>query len=149
MANSGALEAVGNTWAAGIEAQGGNAVAVTNSAAISAAASVFGQVADPDGNIVAAANGGTAFGIYATAGEGGAVVVNSGNIAVDAGYATGIEVQSLGDISVANSGNIDAGSGLNSTTWATVTPCITAPLIPVSPPAAVVRGAANAGREFG
>lgn len=41
------------------------------------------------------------------------MVVNSGNIAVDAGYATGIEVQSLGDISVANSGNIDAGSGLN------------------------------------
>ena len=113
VANSGALEAIGNTWAAGIEAQGSNAVTVTNSAAISATAGVFGQVADPDGNIVAAANGGTAFGIYATAGEGGAVVVNSGSIAVDAGYATGIEVQSLGDISVANSGNIDAGSGLN------------------------------------
>ena len=110
--NDGALEAIGDTWAAGIEAQGTNAVTVSNTATINANASVFGQVFDSNGAVVAAADGGKAFGIYATAGEGGAVVVNSGNLMVNGGYATGIYVQSAGDIGISNSGDIVVGSGL-------------------------------------
>src|SRR5690606_34609557 len=59
-------------------------------------------------------NGGTAIGIQATGGEAGTTVDNSGAIAVDGGYATGIEAQSYGDTTVTNSGNIVAGSGLGS-----------------------------------
>ena len=120
VSNSGAIETYGYTWTAGIEAQGSDSVSVTNSGDISATAAGFYQVYaytyvdyyNYGGAIVAYAPGNTAFGIYATAGEGGATVTNSGNIEVQGGYVTGIEVQSSGDVTVTNSGDIVAGSGL-------------------------------------
>ena len=112
--NSGYLVALGSTWAAGIEAQGANSVAVSNSGDIVAMAAPFVQVVDADGNVVGSGSvAGQAFGIYATGGEAGAGVTNSGNITVEGYYATGIEVQSGGDIVLGNSGNIVAGSGLH------------------------------------
>ncbi|MDE2407543.1 MAG: hypothetical protein KGL91_06755 [Xanthomonadaceae bacterium] len=112
VANTGALTAVGDNWAAGIEAQGANATLVSNGGDITATAAMFGQIVYA-GSTVASADGGTAFGIYATAGAGGAQVVNSGNLTVNGGYATGIFVQSYGDILISNSGNIDVGVGLH------------------------------------
>ncbi len=111
--NEGQLDAIGDTWAAGIEAQGTDVTVVSNSGDINATATMFGQVVDSYGYTVAYGNGGTGFGIYVTAGTGGASVVNSGNLAVNGGYATGIQVQSYGDILVSNSGNIAAGVGLH------------------------------------
>ena len=113
MTNSGAIEVYGYTWAAGIEAQGADSATVSNSGDITVTAPGFLQVQDYYG-VIGYAPGVHAFGIYATGGEGGVDLTNSGNISVDAGYVTGIEVQSSGDISVSNSGNIVAGSGLNS-----------------------------------
>ncbi|QNN70944.1 beta strand repeat-containing protein [Thermomonas carbonis] len=117
VANSGAIETYGYTWSAGIEAQGADSVSVTNSGDITATASGFYQgyvysYLYQAGGVFAYTPGGDAFGIYATAGEGGATVDNSGNIEVQGGYVTGIEVQSGGDIAVTNSGDIVAGSGL-------------------------------------
>ncbi|WP_374248407.1 hypothetical protein [Thermomonas sp.] len=112
--NTGAIEANGHTWAAGIEAQGSAYVGVQNTGAITASAMPFVQEVDGYGNVVAGTNGGTAFGIYATGGTYGAKVVNSGNLTVQGGYATGIEVQSGGNLAVQNSGNIVVGSGLHS-----------------------------------
>ena len=111
--NSGAIEAEGSTWAAGIEAQGSESVTVDNSGDISATAAPFLQVTYDGDAIGSGAVAGQAFGIYATGGEAGAEVTNSGNITVEGYYATGIEVQSSGDIVVDNSGNIAAGSGLH------------------------------------
>lgn len=113
VASSGAITASGYLWAAGIEAQGSNSTQVSNSGDISASGMPFLQV-EYDGSVLGSANGGQAFGIYVTAGMGGAAVTNSGNIAVDAGYATGIEAQSGADLSITNSGDIAVGSGLNS-----------------------------------
>lgn len=112
VANSGAIEVYGYTWAAGIEAQGDDSATVDNSGDITVIAPGFLQVQDYSG-VIGYAPGVQAFGIYATAGEGGVALTNSGNISVDAGYVTGIEVQSGGDVSLANSGDIVAGSGLN------------------------------------
>ncbi|TXH17135.1 MAG: hypothetical protein E6R00_04905 [Gammaproteobacteria bacterium] len=111
--NEGQLDAIGDTWAAGIEAQGTDVAVVSNSGDINATATMFGQVVDSYGYTVAYGNGGTGFGIYVTAGTGGASVGNSGNLAVNGGYATGIQVQSYGDILVSNSGDIAAGVGLH------------------------------------
>ena len=111
--NAGAIEAEGSTWAAGIEAQGSESVTVDNSGDISATAAPFVQVTYDGYTVGSGAVAGQAFGIYATGGEAGAEVTNSGNITVEGYYATGIEVQSSGDIVVDNSGNIAAGSGLH------------------------------------
>ena len=113
VANSGAIEVYGYTWAAGIEAQGDDSATVDNSGDITVIAPGFLQVQDYYG-VIGYAPGVQAFGIYATAGEGGVDLTNSGDISVDSGYATGIEVQSGGDASIDNSGDIVAGSGLNS-----------------------------------
>lgn len=110
--NSGNITAEGYTWAAGIEAQGSNATSVSNSGDISVSATPFLQIED-DAGIVASFAGYQAFGIYATAGSGGAVVGNTGNMHVEGGNATGIYVLSEGDASVSNGGNIYAGSGLH------------------------------------
>ncbi|MEF9978239.1 MAG: hypothetical protein RR834_07065 [Thermomonas sp.] len=112
VSNSGAIEVYGYTWAAGIEAQGDDSATVDNSGDITVIAPGFLQVQDYYG-VIGYAPGVQAFGIYATGGEGGVALTNSGNISVDAGYVTGIEVQSSGDISLTNSGDIVAGSGLN------------------------------------
>ena len=115
--NAGAIEVYGYTWAAGIEAQGADSATVTNSGDINAMAAGFYQgyvysYVYEVGGVFAYTPGGQAFGIYATAGAGGAIVGNSGDIEVQGGYATGIEVQSGGDIAVVNSGDITAGMGL-------------------------------------
>ena len=113
--NSGAITAtsVYGNWAAGIEAQGAESVLVTNSGDITATSSPFVVAYDYYGDLVAYQPGGQAFGIYATGGEAGASVDNSGGVTVDGGYATGIQAQSYGDTTVSNSGDIVAGSGLN------------------------------------
>ena len=91
VSNSGELYVVGATWAAGIEAQGEYSTGVENS-----------------GDIYAASAGGQAFGIYATGAE--VTVGNEGDIEAQGYSATGIEVQSSGDVLVTNSGDITAGS---------------------------------------
>ncbi|MFN4160416.1 MAG: hypothetical protein ACK4FW_00285 [Stenotrophomonas sp.] len=110
--NAGALTAAGYAWGAGIEAQGTAYARVTNSGDIVAYTMPFRQVADYYGNSLGYANGGQAFGIYATGGSYGVRVTNTGNIEVRGGYATGIEVQSGGDAVVVNGGDIVAGTGL-------------------------------------
>ncbi|MBN8717711.1 MAG: hypothetical protein J0I72_07970 [Stenotrophomonas sp.] len=112
--NSGALTAGGYAWGAGIEAQGTAYARVTNSGDITAYTMPFQQVVDYYGNSLGYANGGHAFGIYATGGSYGVRVTNSGAISVDGGYADGIYVQSGGNAVVVNSGDITAGSGLTS-----------------------------------
>jgi len=112
VSNSGAIEVYGYTWAAGIEAQGADSATVSNAGDITVIAPGFLQVQDYYG-VIGYAPGVQAFGIYATGGEGGVDLTNSGNISVDAGYVTGIEVQSSGDISVSNSGDIVARSSPN------------------------------------
>ena len=112
VSNSGAIEVYGYTWAAGIEAQGADSATVSNAGDITVIAPGFLQVQDYYG-VIGYAPGVQAFGIYATGGDGGVDLTNSGNISVDGGYVTGIEVQSSGDISVTNSGDIVAGSGYN------------------------------------
>ncbi len=112
--NSGAIEANGYTWAAGIETQGSAYVSVQNTGAITASAMPFVQEVDGGGNVVAGTDGGKAFGIYATGGTYGANVINSGALTVQGSYATGIEVQSGGNLVVQNSGDIVVGSGLHS-----------------------------------
>lgn len=112
VSNSGAIEVYGYTWAAGIEAQGADSATVSNSGDISVVAPGFLQVQDYYG-VIGYSPGVQAFGIYATAGDGGVDLTNSGNISVDGGYVAGIEVQSSGDINVNNSGDIVAGSGYN------------------------------------
>ncbi|MDQ2703055.1 MAG: hypothetical protein M3Y70_09675 [Pseudomonadota bacterium] len=97
VANSetGSIYAAGATWAAGIEAQGDDLTTVVNDGAIDAIAFA----------------GGYAFGIYATAGDGGsASVSNSGDITANGFYSSGIYVQSGGDAHADNSGSITAGS---------------------------------------
>ncbi len=122
VANSGAVEVYGYTWAAGIEAQGTDSATVTNSGDINVTAPGFVQVYAYSyyygyGGVVGQAPGSHAYGIYATGGDGGVAVSNSGSITVDAGYATGIEVQSYGDVAVNNSGGIVAGSGLSESSY--------------------------------
>ena len=110
--NAGAIEVYGYTWAAGIEAQGDVSATVDNSGDITVDSAGFLQVQDSYG-VIGYAPGAQAFGIYATGGEGGVDLTNSGTISVDGGYVAGIEVQSSGDIGVSNSGDIVAGSGYN------------------------------------
>ncbi len=110
--NSGELAAAGYAWGAGIEAQGTAYTRVTNSGDIVAYTMPFQQAVDYYGNSLGYANGGQAFGIYATGGSYGVRVTNTGNIEVRGGYATGIEVQSGGDAVVVNGGDIVAGTGL-------------------------------------
>ncbi len=111
--NSGAVSAtsVYGDWAAGIEAQGSNSTQVSNTGDITASAMPFLQVEDGT-SVLYSTGGGQAFGIYATAGAGNGVVTNSGSLVVQGGYATGIEAQSVGNLSVTNSGDIFAGTGL-------------------------------------
>jgi outer membrane autotransporter protein len=90
----GVIGAFGYDWAAGIEAQGDDAATVVN-----------------DGTIYTRSYGaGEAFGVYATGGEGGASIDNTGIVAVR-GYdqATGLYAQAGGDVDVANSGAVYAG----------------------------------------
>jgi hypothetical protein len=90
----GNIVALGYSWAAGIEAQAYDSVAVTNAGDI--AVQTYGA--------------GEAFGVYAGGGAGGAVVDNSGTISVR-GYdqATGIYAQATGGVDIGNSGNVYAG----------------------------------------
>jgi hypothetical protein len=93
-AEGGAIVAQGYSWAAGIEAQGSDSVSVTN------AGDIFTQT-------VGVSEG---FGIYASGGDGGASVDNSGTIHVQ-GYdqATGIYARAPGGVDVDNSGSVYAG----------------------------------------
>lgn len=92
--NSGALYASGNTWAAGIEAQGTGMTSVQN---------------DGDITAYARAAGAHAFGIYTT-GDAGVSIDNTGNIQAQGYYATGIYASSAGgSITLGNSGSITAG----------------------------------------
>jgi hypothetical protein len=91
---NGDITAAGVDWAAGIEAQGSDSVAVAN-----------------DGSIAVQTYGvGEAFGIYASGGADGATVDNSGTIQVR-GYdsATGIYATAGGDIDISNAGYVLAG----------------------------------------
>jgi outer membrane autotransporter protein len=93
-AGDGLIVALGNDWAAGIEAQGSDSVAVTN-----------------DGDIAVRTYGvGEGFGVYAQGGDGGATVDNAGTIYVR-GYdrATGIYATASGDIDIDSSGAVYAG----------------------------------------
>src|SRR5690606_33118068 len=82
-----------NGWGAGIEAQGDNSVQVTNG--LYATAYGYGGM--------------YAFGIYATAGAGGAVVDNAGSVfGIGYYYDSGIYVVSGGDATVINSGGVYA-----------------------------------------
>lgn len=110
--NAGALTAGGYAWGAGIEAQGTAYARVTNSGDIVAYTMPFQQAVDYYGNSLGYANGGQAFGIYATGGSYGVRVTNSGAISVEGGYTDGIFVQSAGNAVVVNSGDIVSGSGL-------------------------------------
>lgn len=93
VSNSGNLEVVGSTWAAGIEAQGTGITTVQN-----------------DGDIFAYARGasGSAFGIYAT-GDAALTIGNTAAVEAQGYYATGIEARSNGDIAIDTSGSITAG----------------------------------------
>ncbi|HEY9400010.1 MAG TPA: hypothetical protein VIP76_00685 [Luteimonas sp.] len=99
--NTGDIYAAGYTWAAGIEAQGSDLVSVTNDGTITA----FAYAGDYINRIY-----GHAFGIYATAGAGGASIENTGDITVDGAYSNGIYVLADGSITIANSGDIDVGT---------------------------------------
>lgn len=91
---SGYIGAFGYTWAAGIEAQGSDSVAVGN-----------------DGEIYVRTYGvSEAFGIYAGGGEGGASVDNNGSISVR-GYdsAVAIYAQASGSIDIHNAGDVLGG----------------------------------------
>lgn len=90
----GSIIAQGNSWAAGIEAQGSDSVAVTN------AGDIFTQTIGVS----------EAFGVYAAGGDGGATVGNSGTIRIQ-GYdqATGVYAHASGGVAVTNSGGIYAG----------------------------------------
>ena len=86
--------ALGYTWAAGIEAQAADSVAVTNAGDI--AVQTYGVS--------------EAFGVYAGGGAGGAMVDNSGTISVH-GYdqATGIYANASGGVDISNAGAVYAG----------------------------------------
>ncbi|MGN6112351.1 MAG: hypothetical protein ACTHOC_04980 [Luteimonas sp.] len=94
VANTGSITAVGNGWAAGIEAQAADAVSVTNAGDIT----------------VQTLGAGEGFGIYAGGGAGGAAVDNAGTIYVR-GYedATGIYAHASGGVQIGNSGGVYAG----------------------------------------
>lgn len=91
--NSGDINALGSSWAAGIEAQGSATTSVLN-----------------DGGIYAVASN-EAFGLHASGAD--VSVTNAGSIEVHGYYATGIEVQGYGDVSIDNSGGIIAGMALD------------------------------------
>lgn len=93
VANDGYIGAYGATWAAGIEAQALDSVAVTVGA---------------DGTIFAY-SGQYAMGIYASGGAGGALVENAGSIEAQGYVAMGIYADAGGDVTIGNSGDIVAG----------------------------------------
>ena len=92
--NGGAITATGYGWAAGIEAQGDTLTRVYNT-----------------GTIIATSTGDNshAFGIYATSGASGLSVYNGGDITAMGPYATGIQAQASGTISIDNRGDITVG----------------------------------------
>jgi outer membrane autotransporter protein len=92
VANSGGIEAVGYTWATGIEARATDTASVHNSGDIDASIDSIGG----------------AYGIYAAGHD--VTVVNDGGIAADGYYATGIRTQSYGDAQVTNNASINAGT---------------------------------------
>jgi outer membrane autotransporter protein len=94
VSNAATIYANGYGWAAGIEAQGADAVNVTNAGDIS----------------VVSFFGGHGYGVYATGGAGGATVNNGGTIALVGSYVTGVYARADGDVTVDNSGSINAGS---------------------------------------
>jgi outer membrane autotransporter protein len=99
--STGAIDAIGYTWAAGIEAQGSDLTSVTNDGTITAFAYA--------GNYVDRVYG-YAFGIYATAGTGGASIENTGGITVDGAYSNGIYALAEGSITIGNSADINVGT---------------------------------------
>ncbi len=112
VSNDGAITASGYTFAGGIEAQGANSVAVTNTGDITVSAMYSVAAVDASGYYAGfyLVSPYEAIGIYATGGAGGATVTNSGAISVSASHATGIEVSSLGNTTVTNSGDISVVS---------------------------------------
>ncbi|TWI01692.1 hypothetical protein IP90_02251 [Luteimonas cucumeris] len=121
--NSGSITADGYTWGAGIEAQGDDLAWVDNSGDISASAIAYAP-ADPEAGTEAVY--GHAYGIYASGGDGGVYVRNTGTIAAVGPYATGIHSygSGIGGIFVDNRGDVAAtadngiASGINAVTVA-------------------------------
>lgn len=109
VSNSGLIETYSYGWSAGIEAESSDSTTVTNSGDIVASAGEAWLTYDSLGYVLGLSQGGQAKGIYATGGEGGIEVGNSGSIYVSGGYVAGIDVQSSGDIVVDNSGDISNG----------------------------------------
>ena len=91
VANSGDIVAIGAAWGAGIEALGEDATTVAN-----------------DGSIYA--YGYQGFGIHASGGAGGIGIDNAGAIETQGYIANGIHAQATGDIDIANSGDVIAGT---------------------------------------
>jgi hypothetical protein len=106
--NQGAIEADGFSWAAGIEAQGYDLTTVTNNGDISATATAN----DETDQIY-----GSAFGIYATGGDGGVKVNNKGTITADGVFATGVLAQGGGPVTVSNTGDITVGGSAALTSY--------------------------------
>jgi hypothetical protein len=96
VANDGSISASGYDWAAGIEAQGSGTTAVSSDGTISA---------------YAYANGGYAFGIYASGAD--VTVANGGGVEVLGYNASGLYAQSSGAAAIENAGTI-AVSGVYS-----------------------------------
>jgi len=109
VSSSGSIETYSYGWTAGIEAESTDSTVVDNSGDINVAASQPYMSYDGFAYYVGAAQGGHATGIYATGGEGGVQVGNSGSIQASGGYVTGIEVVAVGDIAIDNSGSIATG----------------------------------------
>lgn len=105
--NSGSISADGYTWAAGIEAQGDDAVSVVNTGDVNANATAY-VLADPEAGTPGIY--GHAYGVYATGGDGGVTVDNQGTIYATGPYATGVFAydSGTGGAWVGNSGEITA-----------------------------------------
>jgi outer membrane autotransporter protein len=112
--NTGTITATGYGWAAGIEAQGSNGTTVSNGGTITATAAPGDPIFDPYGYgiVLGFENGGAAYGIYATGGDGGITIstADGSSITASGAYATGIRAygSGAGDVTVANGGDIAA-----------------------------------------
>src|SRR4249919_17783 len=112
--NSDQIDARGDEWAAGIEAQGSDRARVINRGAITATAAAGDPVFDKYGYgyVVGFTNGGAAYGVYATGGADGTQVTNTtdGHISATGAFAQGIHAYN-GDgtsVRVGNAGQIEA-----------------------------------------
>ena len=105
--NSGDIAADGYTWAAGIEAQGDDSAYVNNSGIVSASATAYAPADEEAGT---EAVYGHAYGIYATGGDGGVLVYNTGSVSASGPYATGIfgYDNGTGGVAIGNFGDVTA-----------------------------------------